>query len=104
MDSDIDHETERLFQMVLDNAEKLLAANPHLFQDLAQGLPYEVLGSGIVERELEKNFGIMLEGLYLKERNLLAQLRSRAGKGTAAYAFLEGIIYYQLNVYSSLRE
>lgn len=104
MDSDFDKETERLFQIVLDNAEKLLAANPHLFRDLAQGLPYEVLGSGIVERELEKNFGIILEGLYLKERNLLAQLRSRAGEGTAAYAFLESIIHYQLSMYSSRRE
>jgi len=99
MDSDLDKETERLFQFVLDNAERVQAANPYLFQDLAQGLPYEVLGSGIKEEGLARTFDSIFEGLGIKDRNILGQLKERAGGDTAARALLESLIHYQLNLY-----
>ena len=103
MDSDLDKETERLFQIVLDHADKFHATNPHLFADLAQGLPYEVLGNGM-GGELEKVFETVLDGLYLKNRETLRQLRNRVGKDTAAYALVESIIYYQISLCSSSRD
>ena len=99
MDLDLDEETERLFQIVLDNADKFQTANRYLFQDLAQGLPYAVLGSGIKEEGLARTFDSIFEGLGLKDRNLLGQLKDRAGEGTAARALLDSLIYYQLNLY-----
>ncbi len=100
MDSDLDKETERLFQMVLHNADKFQTANPYLFQDLAQGLPYHVLGSGIKEEGLARIFDSIFEGLGLKDRNLLGQLKERAGEDTAARALLESLIHYQLSLYA----
>ncbi|MBS3118904.1 hypothetical protein J4417_04470 [Candidatus Woesearchaeota archaeon] len=99
MDSDLDEETERLFKIVLDNADKFQTANPYLFQDLAQGLPYAVLGSGIKDEGLARTFDYIFEGLGLKDRNFLGQLKDRAGEGTAARALLDSLIHHQLSLY-----
>lgn len=96
---ELDKKTEQLFLLVLDNADKFHIANPYLFQDLAQGLPYSVLGSGIKEEGLARTFDSIFEGLSLKDRNLLGQLKDRAGEGTAARALIDSLIHYQLNLY-----
>ncbi len=99
----LDKTTEQLFRLVLDNADRLHTANPHLFEDLRQGLPYEVLGSGL-DGELGEIFGRIFEGFCTKDRAVLSQLRDGVGKETAAAVFLNSLIYYQMSMYTSRRD
>lgn len=96
----LDKKTEQLFHLVLEHADNFQKANQYLFLDLAHGLSYEVLGDGL-GGELGKTFSTILEGLSLKDRDTLAQLRERAGKDTAAQALLNSILHYQMTMYVS---
>ncbi len=97
-------ELEKILELVEVYARPIEEANRWLYQDIAHGLSYEVMGSGIQDQELDMVFQQIFDGLRNNDSLTLGQLRERTGKGSAEYFLIDSIIKYQFAQSSYVHE
>lgn len=101
---DLKAELEEILELIEVYARPIEEANRWLYQDIAHGLSYEVMGSGIQDRKLNKVFQQIFDGLKNQDSLTLGQLRERTGKGSAEYFLINSIIKYQFAQSSYVHE